>query len=93
VPTTWKEKEDCQKILTPLELHQIAIGTTLFTTTVNTHRHILECFTILAVCMSVGSSVHLPVFLFVSRRITPVSTLSVFRNRLKTYLFSRSFPS
>jgi len=26
VPTTQKEKEDCQKILTPLQLHHITIG-------------------------------------------------------------------
>jgi len=30
VPTTPKEKEDCKKILTPFQLHQITIGT-LFT--------------------------------------------------------------
>jgi len=27
VPSTQTEKQDCQKILTPLELHQITIGT------------------------------------------------------------------
>jgi len=26
VPTTPQEKEDCQKMLTPLQLHQITIG-------------------------------------------------------------------